>query len=166
MLCKRPAKTLEHTVKAMGGTEFFIEEKLDGERMQLHKRGNEYFYCSRKGKDYTYLYGKHVGTGSLTPYIAKAFDERVDEYVLSCQPGHSEYDFFSIILDGEMLVWDPVSKRNLPFGTLKTHAICKILKHVNDRASCIGSCVQGPAQSPSLLYVNSSLSQSFSNLLS
>lgn len=34
---------------------------------------------SRKGKDYTYLYGKHVGTGSLTPYIDKAFDSRVDE---------------------------------------------------------------------------------------
>ena len=36
----------------------------------------------RKGKDYTYLYGKHVGTGSLTPYIDEAFDERVDECVL------------------------------------------------------------------------------------
>jgi hypothetical protein len=31
--------------------------------------------------------------------------------------------FFSIILDGEMLVWDPVSERNLPFGTLKTAAL-------------------------------------------
>jgi DNA ligase-4 len=47
MLCKRPTKTIEGTVKEMGGTEFIIEEKLDGERMQLHKRGNEYFYCSR-----------------------------------------------------------------------------------------------------------------------
>ena len=34
----------------------------------------------RKGKDYTYLYGKDSGTGSLTQYIAKAFDPRVDEY--------------------------------------------------------------------------------------
>lgn len=34
---------------------------------------------SRKGKDYTYLYGKHVGTGSLTPHIDNAFDSRVDE---------------------------------------------------------------------------------------
>ena len=32
-----------------------------------------------KGKDYTYLYGKNVGTGSLTPFIDKAFDPRVDE---------------------------------------------------------------------------------------
>ena len=47
MLCKRPTKRIEETVKEMGGSKFIIEEKLDGERMQLHKRGNEYFYCSR-----------------------------------------------------------------------------------------------------------------------
>lgn len=47
MLCKRPLQAIEATVKKMGGTEFFVEEKLDGERMQLHKRGSEYFYCSR-----------------------------------------------------------------------------------------------------------------------
>ncbi len=29
----------------------------------------------------------------------------------------------SVVLDGEMLVWDPVSERNLPFGTLKTAAL-------------------------------------------
>ncbi|KAF9820585.1 hypothetical protein IEO21_01288 [Rhodonia placenta] len=108
-----PLRRIEDTVKEMQGSSFIIEEKLDGERVQLHKRGNEYFYCSsswatnRKGKDYTYLYGKHVGEGSLTPWIHKAFDARVDE----------------IILDGEMLVWDPVSERNLPFGTLKTAAL-------------------------------------------
>ncbi|KAG5353805.1 hypothetical protein C0989_001922 [Termitomyces sp. Mn162] len=101
MLCKRPTKKIEDTVKEMGGSEFFIEEKLDGERMQLHKRGNE------KGKDYTYLYGKHIGTGSLTPFIDKAFDPRIED----------------IILDGEMLVWDPISERNLPFGTLKSAAL-------------------------------------------
>ncbi|KAF9563995.1 ATP-dependent DNA ligase [Agrocybe pediades] len=117
MLCKRPTKKIEETVREMGGSEFFIEEKLDGERMQLHKRGNEYFYCSRKGKDYTYLYGKHIGTGSLTPYIDKAFDPRIE----------------NIILDGEMLVWDPVSERNLPFGTLKTAALDKSKKEHNPR---------------------------------
>ena len=99
MLCKRPMHAVEEAVKKMGGHEFYIEEKLDGERMQLHKRGNEYFYCSRcsftlcrylmdqtdwilrKGKDYTYLYGKHVGEGSLTPFITDAFDSRITEYV-------------------------------------------------------------------------------------
>ncbi|TFK29738.1 DNA ligase 4 [Coprinopsis marcescibilis] len=117
MLCKRPTRKIEDTVKEMGGAEFLIEEKLDGERMQLHKRKNEYFYCSRKGKDYTYLYGKHIGIGSLTPYIDAAFDSRVDD----------------IILDGEMLVWDPISERNLPFGTLKTAALDKSKKEHNPR---------------------------------
>ncbi|KAI0322809.1 DNA ligase 4 [Amylostereum chailletii] len=117
MLCKRPTKRIEESVKDMDGRAFIIEEKLDGERIQLHKRGNEYFYCSRKGKDYTYLYGQHVGTGSLTPFIDACFDSRVDE----------------IILDGEMLVWDPVSERNLPFGTLKTAASDKSKKEHNPR---------------------------------
>lgn len=89
MLCSRPTRKIEETVKEMGEKDFFIEEKLDGERMQLHKNGNEYFYCSRKGKEYTYLYGKHVGEGSLTPYIDKAFDERVDSCV-SPPVGHSK----------------------------------------------------------------------------
>ncbi|KAF9005938.1 DNA ligase 4 [Cyathus striatus] len=114
MLCKRPTRKIEETVKEMHGAEFFIEEKLDGERMQLHKRGNE------KGKDYTYLYGSHVGTGSLTPHIDNAFDPQVD----------------NIILDGEMLVWDPVSERNLPFGTLKTAALDKSKKEHNPRPCC------------------------------
>ncbi|KAG6335727.1 hypothetical protein ID866_3351, partial [Astraeus odoratus] len=117
MLCKRPTHKIEESVKDMQGRAFIIEEKLDGERIQLHRRGNEYFYCSRKGKDYTYLYGKHVGEGSLTPYIDGAFDERIDD----------------IILDGEMLVWDPVSERLLPFGTLKTAALDKSKQELNPR---------------------------------
>jgi len=125
MLCKRPSARIEETIKEMGASMFFIEEKLDGERMQLHKRGNEYFYCSRKGKDYTYLYGSHVGTGSLTPYITGAFDERVEE----------------IILDGEMLVYDPASDRNLPFGTLKTAALDKSRGQLNPRPCCKWSSV-------------------------
>jgi DNA ligase 4 len=47
MLCKRPTGIIEEAVKDMEGHTFFLEEKLDGERIQLHKRGNEYFYCSR-----------------------------------------------------------------------------------------------------------------------
>ena len=35
----------------------------------------------------------------------------------------NQFVIFRIILDGEMLVWDPVSERNLPFGTLKTAAL-------------------------------------------
>lgn len=37
------------------GSEFVMEEKLDGERMQLHMRGNgaQWCYWSRKAKDYS-----------------------------------------------------------------------------------------------------------------
>jgi DNA ligase-4 len=73
-----------------------MEEKLDGERMQLHMRGNgaQWCYWSRKAKDYSacglsrllmgmkadgsaYMYGAHVGEGSLTQYIANAFQDNV-----------------------------------------------------------------------------------------
>ena len=53
----------------------------------------------------------------MTPFIHSAFDERVD----------------NLILDGEMLVWDPISERNLPFGTLKTAALDKTKKEHNPR---------------------------------
>ena len=57
---------------------FWIEEKLDGERMQLHMvedsdipGGKRFMFWSRKAKDYTYLYGKHLEdkTGALTKHI-------------------------------------------------------------------------------------------------
>lgn len=111
MLCKRNERDLQHIVRLMtepGGPEgkthqdFVIEEKLDGERMQLHKRGSEYRYWSRcgghypnhqgvsltafpkcaplrKDKDYTYLYGKTPDEGSLTPWIHSAFHQNVEE---------------------------------------------------------------------------------------
>ena len=52
MLCKRPTANIEESVKDMEGHTFILEEKLDGERIQLHKRGNEYFYCSRFALDF------------------------------------------------------------------------------------------------------------------
>jgi hypothetical protein len=57
-----------------------IEEKLDGERIQIHRiKGNQYYVWSRKGKDYTYLYGKNQHEGSLIPFIHNAFREDVAE---------------------------------------------------------------------------------------
>lgn len=41
-------------VDAMGGKTFWIEEKLDGERIQLHKRGREFRFFSR------YCYKHHI----------------------------------------------------------------------------------------------------------
>jgi len=79
MLSKRPPNNLADAIKHFNGAPFLVEEKLDGERIQLHKRGARYFYSSRKSKDYTYLYGKAPEEGSLTPFIHASFNPEVHE---------------------------------------------------------------------------------------
>ena len=97
--------------------EFWIEEKLDGERMQLHMveddsipGGKRFCFWSRKAKNYTYLYGEGLqdeSNSALTRHLKNAF-----------APGVR-----NIILDGEMIVWDPALKKVLKFGTLKSAAL-------------------------------------------
>ncbi|KAI5479349.1 DNA ligase [Pseudohyphozyma bogoriensis] len=128
MLCQRNARNLNDIVKKMkqgrprddgkqeersredpfyyANNEFILEEKLDGERIQLHKIGNTFQYHSRKAQNYTHLYGANANEGSLTPFIADLFNSELEE----------------TILDGEMLVWDPELNKHVPFGTLKTFA--------------------------------------------
>lgn len=98
--------------------EFWIEEKLDGERMQLHMTsddniagGKRFAFWSRKAKDYSYLYGNSLmdDNSALTRHLQNTFDERVQ----------------SIILDGEMITWDSELDIMLEFGTLKTAAIAQ-----------------------------------------
>ncbi|CAA9961351.1 DNA ligase [Pyrenophora teres f. maculata] len=96
---------------------FWIEEKLDGERMQLHMMedpdapgGKLFGFWSRKAKDYAYLYGRHFDgdeAGALTRFITDAFGENVR----------------NIILDGEMITWDMETDHIVGFGTLKTAAL-------------------------------------------
>lgn len=107
-------------VQRLGCTEtdpyFWIEEKLDGERMQLHMvedhnepGGKRFAFWSRKAKDYTYLYGSGFedNESALTRHIKDAFDDQLR----------------NIILDGEMITWDPSTNKMVPFGTLKTAAL-------------------------------------------
>jgi DNA ligase-4 len=96
--------------------EFWIEEKLDGERMQMHMKeddsvpgGFKFAFWSRKAKDYTYLYGNGLEdeNSALTRHLKNAFDPGVR----------------NLILDGEMITWDPEVDKIMPFGTLKTAAL-------------------------------------------
>ncbi|KAI1495699.1 DNA ligase [Biscogniauxia marginata] len=96
--------------------EYWIEEKLDGERMQLHMLededapgGRRFCFWSRKVCNYTYLYGDsfYSESSSLTRHLKNAF-----------APGVR-----NIILDGEMITWDPQIDKVMKFGTLKTAAI-------------------------------------------
>ncbi|CAN3356880.1 DNA ligase 4 [Diutina catenulata] len=85
---------------------FFIEEKMDGDRMVLHKFGDNFKFYSRRLKDYSFLYGERTEMGSLTKYLTDAFVTDKE-----------------IILDGEMVAWDFDRKVILPFGTLKSSAV-------------------------------------------
>ena len=107
MLAEREA--LEKAASLLAGP-FFIEPKLDGERCQLHYSASEglFKYFSRQGIEYTYLYGQNEFEGSLSPKIAleHPFPVSLD----------------SVVLDGEMVVYDPLIDKFLPFGSLKTSA--------------------------------------------
>ncbi|PHH52026.1 DNA ligase 4 [Ceratocystis fimbriata CBS 114723] len=96
-------------------SEFWIEEKLDGERIQMHMTtdatipgGKRFYWFSRKSKDYTYLYGDNFEQrdSAMTKHLKDCFDDRVE----------------NVILDGEMITWDPENDIIMPFGTLKTAA--------------------------------------------
>jgi DNA ligase-4 len=115
-------RSMEHMVSKMNPTEsdpvFWIEEKLDGERMQLHMiddpntpGGKRFGFWSRKAKDYCYLYGSGFDDekGALTRHLKSAFSDGVR----------------NIILDGEMITWDPKEDAIVPFGTLKTAALAE-----------------------------------------
>lgn len=98
--------------------EFWIEEKLDGERMQMHMvtddnvQGKRTFkFWSRKAKEYTHLYGEDLydKNSSLTRHLKDAFADGVE----------------NIILDGEMITWDMDQDKICAFGTLKTAALAE-----------------------------------------
>ncbi|KAG0257957.1 DNA ligase (ATP) [Mortierella polycephala] len=94
-------------IEAMGAGEdgmFWIETKLDGERVQIHKDGENYRYWSRNSTEYTHLYGATPKEGSLTPFIHPLIHPMVE----------------SLILDGEMVEYDPATKEIIGFGTVKT----------------------------------------------
>ncbi|TAQ90236.1 hypothetical protein B7494_g1438 [Chlorociboria aeruginascens] len=119
-LAQYQAHSFQKMVDNMKPTEsdpyFWIEEKLDGERIQMHMvlddtvpGGRRFAWWSRKGKDYTYLYGNSFedNESALTRHIKDAF-----------QPS-----LRNIILDGEMITWDPETNLIVAFGTLKTAAL-------------------------------------------
>ncbi|KAL5615057.1 hypothetical protein BROUX41_005122 [Berkeleyomyces rouxiae] len=115
-------------------SEFWIEEKLDGERIQMHMEadssvlgGKRFHWFSRKTKDYTYLYGQTLAQrdSALTKHLEDCFDNKVE----------------SIILDGEMITWDPENDIILPFGTLKSAALEEKRRTENEKGHQPFFCV-------------------------
>jgi len=109
-------KVVEKLKPTTEDPEFWIEEKLDGERMQMHMEadpnisgGRRFCFWSRKAKDYTSLYGDGLENdkAALTRHLKGTFADGVR----------------NLILDGEMVTWDPLTRKMVAFGTLKTAAL-------------------------------------------
>lgn len=87
--------------------QFYIEEKVDGDRMILHYDNGQFKYFTRRIRDYTLVYGENFQTGSLSRHLKQCFHPSIKK----------------IILDGEMVAWDNIRQCILPFGTLKLAAV-------------------------------------------
>nr|XP_045002156.1 DNA ligase 4 [Jaculus jaculus]XP_045002157.1 DNA ligase 4 [Jaculus jaculus] len=92
---------VERVEKDMKHQSFYIETKLDGERMQMHKDGEVYQYFSRNGYNYTDQFGASPQEGSLTPFIHEAFPADVQV----------------CILDGEMMAYNPNTQTFMQKGS-------------------------------------------------
>ncbi|XP_017086488.1 DNA ligase 4 isoform X2 [Drosophila eugracilis] len=87
MLCERFPGDIE---QLMHSDVLYVETKMDGERFQLHIDRGRFMYISRNGMDYTRNFGISYDQGTLTPKLR----------------GLLPLGLESIILDGEMMVWD------------------------------------------------------------
>ncbi|VEU21054.1 DEKNAAC101950 [Brettanomyces naardenensis] len=97
---------------------FLVEEKFDGERMQVHIQREKdlgrfkFRYFTRNAMDYTSIYGEFSGkdtdsTGCISPWLG---------------PSNFHPNMRNCILDGEMICFDPVLKIPLPYSVVKTFA--------------------------------------------
>ncbi|XP_053273000.1 DNA ligase 4 [Pleuronectes platessa] len=92
---------IRNVEKQMGNSPFYIQTKLDGERIQLHKDGDVYKYFTRNAFEYTQQFGGSPLEGSLTPHIHNVFKS----HVVNC------------ILDGEMMAYNPTTETFMQKGS-------------------------------------------------
>ena len=101
--------TLDNIMKTFQGVNAIVETKYDGERIQCHLHENEVQFFTRKGVDYTAIYGPKFSHLIKTSINAK-----------------------SAILDGEIVVYDKVNQKFAPFGDNKT-----IAKEIIETDKCL-----------------------------
>ncbi|KAH8409017.1 hypothetical protein KR009_005324 [Drosophila setifemur] len=92
MLCERFPGDIQ---ELMQSDVLYLETKMDGERFQLHIDRGRFMFISRNGVDYTRNFGESYDRGTLTPKLR----------------GLLPLGLQSIILDGEMMVWDTTQQR-------------------------------------------------------
>jgi len=92
----------DQTVPKMRGNPFFVGDKFVGERLLIHKKGDQIKLFTRKSVEYTNRYSYGV---SFAPVVALAL------------PAHD------CIVDGEMLTYDTATGQFLKFGSNRTIAL-------------------------------------------
>ncbi|WP_371803893.1 ATP-dependent DNA ligase [Candidatus Lokiarchaeum ossiferum] len=94
----------------LGGGDFIAEYKYDGERVQVHKHGNEVKLFSRHLKDISLQY----------PDVIRAVRDEIKAY--------------EVIFEGEIVAMDPFFEKMLPFQVVSTrrrkYDIEKMIKEV------------------------------------
>ena len=104
MLAERPSGSDMEVVRQTQlakATEFYVETKYDGERMQLHKNGSKFRFFSRNGNDFTDDFGSTAGE-KFARWAQQAISPSVK----------------TLILDGE------VSTNNF-LNVKQTHILCR-----------------------------------------
>ncbi|XP_042224034.1 DNA ligase 4-like isoform X2 [Homarus americanus] len=96
---------------------FYAETKYDGERSQIHKKGNVYKYFSRNAHEFTSNFGGDRNSGLFTPYLHPLILPHVKE----------------VILDGEMMGWSKTHKSIVSKGE---HLDVKNLREEGDWHVC------------------------------
>lgn len=82
---------------------FWIETKIDGERIQMHMNKGIFTWWSRKFTDYSQSFGVSSNHGSLSQYIHGIFKAGVEK----------------CILDGEMVAWDTKKRSNITIRNIE-----------------------------------------------
>ncbi|XP_053678121.1 DNA ligase 4 [Anopheles nili] len=90
MLCQRVE--LNQVGELLRRGVYWLETKMDGERFQVHRNGDQFRYYSRNGHDYSKAFGATPDQldGTLTPLLEQLLASTARE----------------VILDGEMMVFD------------------------------------------------------------
>ena len=102
MLAERGDADMEKVfAKQIGGTEFYIETKYDGERIQIHKDAkNNYRFFSRNGNDFTEDFGENPVSASDSGELK--FCSFIHESLAS--------NVSSVILDGEICAYNKLTE--------------------------------------------------------
>ena len=95
----------------------FAEIKYDGERIQIHKKGDQFQYFSRSLKS-VQAHKVRVYTLTFWSHIVSLQVAHIKDYLPQACP-HGD----SMILDSEVLLVDLKTGDPLPFGTLGVHKV-------------------------------------------